>query len=66
VKKSPRCLYENSIKGFLDDTEMAILGLLCENYNGVALTTQIEAWKSEIEIMHEIVSGLNNKNGRIR
>jgi len=65
VKNNPRCLYENSFVGFVSDSEMTILGILGDNYNGINLTTQREAWKSEIEIMHEIVSGLDNIDGRI-
>ena len=65
MKKNPRCLYENSFEGFVSDSEMTILGMLGDNYNGINLTTQREAWKSEIEIMQGIISGLDNKDGRI-
>ena len=51
MKKNPRCLYENSFAGFIGDTERSILGLLFDNYHGVVQTTQMEAWKDEIEIM---------------
>ena len=44
---------------------MTILGMLGDNYNGINLTTQREAWKSEIEIMQGIITGLDNKDGRI-
>lgn len=64
-KMNPRCLYENSFAGFMDDTDVTILGLLCDNYHGAVLTTQIEAWKSEIEIMQEVVSCLDATDGRI-
>ena len=65
MKKNPRCLYENSFEGFVSDSEMTILGMLGDNYNGINLTTQREAWKSEIEIMQGIITGLDNKDGRI-
>ena len=60
MKKNPRCLYENSFVDFINDTEMSILGVLCDHFHGVVLTTQMEAWKAEIEIMQGIISGLDN------
>ena len=65
MKKNPRCLYENSFVDFINDTEMSILGVLCDHFHGVVLTTQMEAWKAEIEIMQGIISGLDNKDGHI-
>ncbi len=65
MRKSPRCLYENSLGGFLADGEQSILGILVESYNGQVQTTQIEAWKEEISIMRDFVAVLDNKDGRI-
>jgi hypothetical protein len=38
-----RCLYCNSIKDFVNADDNSILGELCDNYHGAALTTTIEA-----------------------
>ena len=65
MKDSPRCLYNNSIKGFMDDTEMSILGVLCDRYHGVALTTTREAWKDEIAVMKETLLNCGEKDGHI-
>ena len=63
--KHPRCLYENSFAAFLSDSEMSILGVLCDHYHGEARTTTREAWKAEISIMQELLSRCEDKNGRI-
>ena len=34
-----RCLYNGSFKEFLDLDDNSILGILCDNYHGDALTT---------------------------
>lgn len=60
-----RCLYENSIIGFLNDTGMSILGVLCDNYHGDAITTTRDAWKNEIVIMQKVLSQLEGEDGRI-
>ncbi|MBQ3369754.1 MAG: DUF2075 domain-containing protein [Mogibacterium sp.] len=62
---NPRCLYNNSIIGFLGDSELSILGALCDHYNGVALTTTREAWKGEIDIMKEALSSCGETDGHI-
>lgn len=49
-----RCLYNNSFKEFLELDENSILGILCDNYHGEALTTTREAWKSEVSILKRI------------
>ena len=59
-----RCLYENSITGFLNDTDMTILGNLCDHYHGYELTTTKEAWIGEITIMQDVLSRLDDKSGR--
>ena len=65
MKENPRCLYNNSITGFMDDTEMSILGVLCDCYHGVALTTTREAWKGEIAVMKETLLRCGEKDGHI-
>ena len=65
MNNNPRCLYENSIAAFLSDTEMSIFGALCDNYHGEANTNSREAWKDEISIMKEVLSKLEDKDGRI-
>ena len=60
-----RCLYSNSFEGFINDTEMLILGMLCDRYHGDARTTTREAWEAEISIMQNVLSQLEEKDGRI-
>jgi GTPase SAR1 family protein len=49
----------------LNSDNNAILGELCNNFHGSVLTTTIEAWKSEIEIMKNIVTSLQDNKGQI-
>ena len=65
MNNHPRCLYHNSFAGFLCDSDMAILGELCDRYYGNTQTTTIEAWKEEIGIMQETVKCCDDKNGQI-
>ena len=65
MKKSPRCLFNSYFEKFLSLDTSAILGTLCDNYHGTALTTTIEAWKSEIGILKNLVSKLNDDRGQI-
>ena len=65
MSNNPRCLYDNSFSAFLHETEMSVLGMLCDNYHGDARTTTRDAWKTEISIMRETLSQCGNKNGRI-
>ena len=51
MSKSTRCLYDNNVKAFLSREEESLLGILCDNYHGDALTTTREAWKKEIQIL---------------
>lgn len=60
-----RCLYNNSFTGFLCDSEMSILGKLCNDYHGNTLTTTREAWIEEISIMRELLLQCNAKEGQI-
>ncbi len=65
MSKSPRCLYDNSFGVFISDSVSSVLGVLCDNYHGDALTTTREAWKGEISIMQAVLSTLEGKDGRI-
>lgn len=62
---STRCLYHSSFYEFSNESSTSILGQLCDNYHGVALTTTREAWKSEISIMKCVLAALSGKNGHI-
>ena len=53
--QSTRCLYNNRIRDFINEDNTSVFAVLCDNYHGEALTTTREAWKSEIEIMKEMV-----------
>lgn len=65
MEKSTRCLYSSSIEAFLESESNQILGLLCDGYHGVALTTTREAWKGEIEILKASLKTLDKSSGRI-
>ena len=65
MRDNPRCLYENSFEEFLRETDTSVLGLLCDRYHGDTRTTTRDAWKSEIAIMHSVLSQCNDENGRI-
>lgn len=65
MKNNPRCLYNNNFIGFLTETDVSILGKLCDRYHGDAKTTTREAWKVEISVMKDALSLLSNKDGRI-
>ena len=62
---SPRCLFNSDFSSFLYKDIDSVFGALCDNYHGDALTTTREAWKSEIEIMRDVVSKLNDRDGQI-
>lgn len=63
--KTTRCLYNSDFENFINKDINSILGILCDNFHGNALTTTIEAWKSEIEIMKDVISNFNNRQGQI-
>lgn len=65
VSNNPRCLYNNNFAGFLRETDMSVLGALCDRYHGEALTTTREAWKEEICIMQNLINQLFDKHGQI-
>ncbi len=62
---SSRCLYHKSFQSFLSEENYSILGTLCDNYHGEALTTTIEAWKEEIIIMKDLISHFSYEKGQI-
>lgn len=65
MKDEARCLYSESFDKFRSEDELSILGSLCDKYHGVALTTTREAWKGEIDIMKQVLSQFQDKDGRI-
>lgn len=65
MMKSPRYLYENSVNLFLQEDNNAVLGALCANYHGDALTTTREAWENEIRILKDALCLWKYSNGRI-
>lgn len=60
-----RCLYSNTFKGFCEEDDNFILGTLCNNYHGDALTTTREAWIGEISIMKRVLSQYEDEDGKI-
>ena len=60
-----RCLYHSNFSAFLHMPDGEVLGILCEAYHGVTLTTTIEAWKSEISIIKNILKNIDDENGQI-
>ena len=62
---SPRCLFYSDFSLFLYKDIDSVFGALCDNYHGDALTTTRESWKSEIGIMRDVVSKLNDRDGQI-
>lgn len=65
MKSNPRCLYDNSLVGFLNESDTSIFGTLCDNYHGDARTTTRDAWKGEISIIKETLSRFGDKDGRV-
>lgn len=63
--KNPRYLYKENINSFLNTKRTEILGMLCERYHGNTLTTTIEAWSNEIEILQNQLSIWKDSNGQI-
>ena len=57
-----RCLYTNTFNAFLTEPDMAVFGRLNDGYHGIDLTTQREAWKSEIEIMRATLEGMIDRD----
>lgn len=60
-----RCLYIATIKKFLEQERMAVLGSLHNNYHGEALTTTDEAWMGEISILQQALLPWKNEDAQI-
>ena len=60
-----RCLYIATIKKFLEQERMAVLGSLHNNYHGEALTTTDEAWMGEISILQQVLLPWKNEDAQI-
>ena len=65
MEKNNRCLYANSIKNYVLESDISVFGQLCDNYHGDALTTTREAWRSEILIMKQVLTPYQNTSGQI-
>ena len=65
MRDSTRCLFNDSFDRFVSADNNSLLGVLCDNYHGDALTTTREAWKYEISIMKQILSTYSGENGQI-
>lgn len=65
MRNNIRCLYSNTIAGFLSDDDTSILGTLCDYYHGDMRTTTREAWKEEICIMRKMLSMHEKKDGQV-
>lgn len=60
-----RCLFNSDIQSFLQMDDVTILGTLCNNYHGVALTTTREAWLNESNIMKDSLVKWSDSDGKI-
>lgn len=60
MSTNPRCMYESNLMTFLNTDVNSILGTLCDNYHGSSMTTTIEAWKGEIEILQASLRNCND------
>lgn len=65
MRKNPRCLYNSDFITFINKDTDAILGALCDNYHGTALTTTIEAWKAEIITMKSVLTSFSDDNAQV-
>ena len=60
-----RCLYIASIKNFLEQERLAVLGSLHNNYHGEALTTTDEAWMGEIDILQDVLQPWKDEDAQV-
>ena len=65
MAKNTRCLYNSSIKDFLNREKESLLGILCKNYHGDAPTTTREAWMKEIDILQSGLAPWSNSDAQI-
>lgn len=64
MSNTNRCLYNNQIKDYLNESENYILGIISRNYHGSVQSTQTDAWFEEIRITQKILRDLN-QDGQI-
>lgn len=60
-----RCLYNSTIREFLQLSPEALLGRFVNNYHGAALTVTNEAWANEIHIMQEVLQPWMDEDGQV-
>lgn len=60
-----RCLYIATVKEFLEQERLSVLGTLHNNYHGEALTTTDEAWMGEIDILQRVLRPWKMENAQI-
>ncbi len=60
-----RCLYNSTIRAFLQLSPEALLGRFVNNYHGATLTTTNEAWANEIRIMQEVLQPWMDEDGQV-
>ena len=60
-----RCLYIATIKEFLEQERLAVLGALHNNYHGEALTTTDEAWMGEIDILQQVLQPWKEEDAQV-
>ena len=60
-----RCLYIATVKEFLEQERLSVLGSLHNNYHGEALTTTDEAWMGEIDILQRVLRPWKEENAQI-
>lgn len=60
-----RCLYNSTIREFLQLPPEALLGRFVNNYHGAALTVTNEAWANEIHIMQEVLQPWMDEDGQV-
>lgn len=65
MNNNNRCLYQNSFKEFLEESDNLIFGIINDKYHGDTRSTTREAWKDEIAIMKDVVSRFDGTDGRI-
>lgn len=65
MNNSTRCLFYDSFSNFERQGIDSIYKELCCNYHGNELTTQREAWETEIQIMKRLLEEYREEHGKI-
>ncbi len=65
IQSMARCLYNSTIREFLQLSPDALLGCFVNNYHGAVLTTTNDAWANEILIMQEILQPWKDEYGQV-